>query len=79
MLPMTMYALALQEDRERDLASEHHWLLAEVRAARQAQPSRVRRAAALALAGLSRGSAAAVRRLDDCVADDLGRALAPTE
>ena len=32
---------------------------------------------ALVLAALSRGSAAAVRRLDECVADDLGRALSP--
>jgi hypothetical protein len=39
--------------------------------------SRLRRPAALLLAAVSRGSAAATRRLDECVADELGRALAP--
>ena len=39
------------------------------RAAPPGQPSSSRR--------LSRGSAAATRRLDECVADELGRALAP--
>jgi hypothetical protein len=41
--------------------------------------TRTRRSFARGLAGLSRGSAWIVRRLDDCIADDLGRALAPTE
>ncbi len=41
--------------------------------------TRTRRSLARGLAGLSRGSAWIVRRLDDCIADDLGRALAPTE
>lgn len=48
----------------------------------EAQPSfwsRVRRSLAQGLAAFSRGSAAVVRRLDSCIADDLGRALAPTE
>jgi hypothetical protein len=31
------------------------------------------------LAGVSLASASVVRRLDDCIADDLGRSLAPTE
>ena len=31
------------------------------------------------LAGFTRGSAATVRRLDACVADDLGRSLAPCD
>ena len=31
------------------------------------------------LALTSRATASVVRRLDDCVADDLGRSLAPTE
>jgi len=39
----------------------------------------VRRPAAQAVAVLSLGAAALVRRLDDCVADDLARTLAPTE
>jgi len=41
------------------------------------RPSFPRRALAQGLAVVTRGSAAAVRRLDDVVADDLGRALAP--
>ena len=47
-------------------------------APQNATPSRLRRPMAVALAAVSRGSAAAVRRLDDCVADDLGRSLAAT-
>jgi hypothetical protein len=34
---------------------------------------------AVALAALSRGSAAAARRLDECVADDLGASLATSK
>ena len=40
------------------------------------RPGVVRRGLANGLALVSRGSAAAVRRLDDCVADDLTEALA---
>jgi hypothetical protein len=43
------------------------------------RPSIARRALAQGFAALSRGSAAAVRQLDDVVADDLGRALAPAK
>lgn len=43
------------------------------------RPSAVRRGLAHGLAAISRGSAAATRRLDDVVADDLGRALAVSE
>ncbi len=50
---------------------------AELSAADSGRPSFTRRALAHGLAAVSRGSAAAVRRLDDVVADDLGRALAP--
>lgn len=41
------------------------------------RPSFARRTLAHGFAAVSRGSAAAVRRLDDVVAEDLGRALAP--
>lgn len=41
--------------------------------------SPVRRRLALGLAAVSRSSAGAVRRLDACLADDLGRALAPSD
>lgn len=47
--------------------------------ARSERPSAVRRGLAHGLAAISRGSAAATRRLDDVVADDLGRALATNE
>ena len=46
---------------------------------RRREPSRLRRPTALLLAAFSRGTAAAVRRLDDCVADDLSRSLAATD
>jgi hypothetical protein len=77
MHPWTLYALEVARDREREL--QYDWLAAEARAGRTPRPSRLRRPAALVLAALSRGTAAAVRRLDDCVADDLSRALATTE
>jgi hypothetical protein len=77
MHPWTFYALEVAKDREREQRQRR--LLSEVHSAQPAHPSRVRHSAAMALASLSRGSAAAVRRLDDCVADDLGRALAPTD
>ena len=73
----SIYALEIARDREREARQAH--LVSEVMSGRPARPSRLRRSAALALAALSRGSAFVVRRLDDCVADDLGRALAPTE
>jgi hypothetical protein len=77
MHPWTLYALEIARDREREL--QYDWLAAEARAGLTPKPSRLRRPAALLLAAMSRGTAAAVRRLDDCVADDLGRALAPAE
>lgn len=50
--------------------------------ATQDGPSReaaMRRSAARALAAITRGIGSMVRRLDECVAEDLGRALNPTE
>ena len=76
MHPWTLYALEVAKDRRRDLRNER--LLIEARSA-EPKPSRLRRPMAVALAALSRGSAAAARRLDDCVADDLGRSLAATK
>ena len=82
MHPLTLYALEVTKDRDREINAER--LLAEQR--RQlsdADDGRrlavVRHPVALVLAALSRGSAAAVRRLDECVADDLGRAISPSE
>ena len=79
MHPLFLYSQAVQRDRFHELESEEHRLLAEFRATREGETSRVRRSAALVLAALSRGSAAAARRLDECVADDIGRALAASE
>jgi hypothetical protein len=68
MHPWTLYALEVWRDQERDLSARR--LLAQGRAERTPRRSSLRRPAALLFAALSRGSAAAVRRLDDCVADD---------
>jgi len=77
-------ALDLANDRVNDVFSLEFRQTGEARNARQAaelaaseRSSIGRRALARGLAAVSRGSAAAVRRLDDVVADDLGRALAP--
>jgi hypothetical protein len=76
---MILYTQAIQNDRERGYESEERRMLIEASALQSNDPSHARRAMALALAALSRSSAAAVRRLDECVADDLGRALAPSD
>lgn len=82
--------LALDIARERAREAEQRWLestlhgyelhvtLGHVRTA-PSRATRLRRLAAQLLAAVSRGSAAIVRRLDACVADDLGRTLAPAE
>ena len=68
-------ALELANDREREARESRRAALAAAGVAER--PSFARRALAQSLAAVSRGSAAAVRQLDDVVADDLGRALAP--
>ena len=73
---LTLYALEAARDRERELNAERLLIEALSDADR---PSRIRRPMAVALAALSRGSAAAARRLDDCVADDLSRSLATSK
>jgi len=78
MHPWTLYALEVARDRQRDARNQR--LVAELRAATPVERRwSLRRPAARVLAGLSRTTAAGVRRLDDCVADDLGRSLAPTK
>jgi len=77
MHPWTLYALEISRDRERDFDSDR--LVIEAHAARDDDRSFIRRPMAVALAALSRGSAAAARRLDECVADDLSRSLATTK
>ena len=74
------YALrALELARERSAEAERARLAALFADGQPERPSVVRRGLALGLAAVSRGSAAAVRRLDDCIADDLGRSLARSE
>lgn len=73
----TFVALDLARERARDAELAHRAAVAA--AARPARPSAVRRGLANGFALVSRSSAAAVRRLDDCVADDLSQALAPVK
>jgi hypothetical protein len=77
MHPWIYYTLEISRDRERQAASDR--LARDLRPNRPERPSRFRRSTALALAALTRGSANVVRRLDECVADDLEHALAGTE
>ena len=77
-------ALDIANQRVSDIFSIEYRHTREALEARQAaelgafapnRPSFARRALAQVLAAVSRGSAAAVRQLDDVVADDLGRSL----
>jgi hypothetical protein len=70
------FFLAMDLDRERRAAADHQSLERRVRAGRASRRSALRRRLALALAAISRGSAAAVRRLDACLADELVGRLA---
>jgi hypothetical protein len=71
--------LALELAKERLAEAERARVAALFDDGGPERPSVVRRGLARGLAAVSRGSAAIVRRLDDCIADDLGRSLAPTE
>lgn len=62
---------------ERLREAERSRLATHVMSTRRPRISRVRRSLAHALVAISRASAAAVRRLDACLADDLGRSLSP--
>ncbi len=84
MHPWIIYATEVSRDRERRL--RHLAILDEERralAASSPMPEphsrHVRRSVARGVAVTSRATASLVRRLDECVADDLGRSLAPTE
>jgi len=63
--------LATDRDREHRATAERYALAKRVRAARGARRSPLRRSLAVALAAVSRSSAAAVRRLDARLADEL--------
>lgn len=68
----TFIALDLAAERATEARDERFAALA--RASQPGRPS-IKRGLARSLAAVSRGSAAATRRLDTRVADDLGRAL----
>jgi hypothetical protein len=65
----TFIALDIAADRARE--ADQNRLAAIARGARLSRPSPVRHGLAVAAAGVSRAAAAAVRRLDDCVAEEL--------
>ena len=67
--------LALQLSRDRLREADQHLQVASAAGARPPLSARVLRPVARVLATTSRLSAIVVRRLDQCVADDLGRAL----
>jgi len=71
--------LALDLARDRALEAARYRRAVEAAAGRPSRPSPLVRGLAHALALVSRGSTAAVRRLDDCVADDLNQALAASK
>jgi len=69
-----MIALDLANERARE--AEEQWRSRMLAASLPDRPSLVRRALARGTAAISLGAAVATRRLDECVADDLGRSLA---
>jgi hypothetical protein len=71
--------LALSLAQERAAEADRYRLLSIAAARNPSSPSILRRSLARVIAAFSRGSAWVVRRLDECIADDLGRSLAPTE
>lgn len=73
----SLLALELANDREREARDARRAAL--VSAGAPERPSFARRTLAQGLAAVTRGSVAAVRKLDDVVADDLGRALASSK
>lgn len=77
MHPITFLALDLATERAKEVDLRRRVMLAQ--ADRPVRPSWPRRSLANAFAIVSRGSAAAARRLDSYIADDLGRTLASTK
>ena len=73
---LAAHALDVARERRPDPYRFHAEELARLRRMRRRS---VRYRAAMALTRISLASAAAVRRLDGCVADDLSRRLAPTD
>jgi len=65
--------------RQRSASDERRFREARLAAGAAADMPGLRRLAARLVASVSRGSARIVRKLDDCVADELGRTLARAE
>ena len=65
--------------RQQSARDERRYLEARLAADMPPTTFGLRRVAARLVASVSRGSAVIVRKLDDCVADELGRTLAPAE
>ncbi len=75
MLYQALVALQLAEERRRE--ADQHRLAALARAGRPQNDRSIRRSTAVALASVSSAAASLVRRLDQCVADDLAERLGP--
>lgn len=71
--------LARQRAEQANRYQYHHHLASLELEGQPSSTIRLRRSLALGLAAFSRGSAAVVRMLDSCIADDLGRSLARTK
>jgi hypothetical protein len=65
--------------RQESASGERRFREARLAADMATEAPGLRRLAARLVASVSRGSARIVRKLDDCVADELGRTLAPAE
>jgi len=75
-----LYAyLAMDMAQQRTREAEQRQLEHSLREGAPERSSGIRRLAARAMASVSLGSASITRKLDDCVADDLGRTLAAAE
>jgi hypothetical protein len=77
MHPITFVALDLATERAREIELHRRVMLAQ--SDRPVRPSWPRRGLANAFALVSRGSAAAARRLDSYVADDINRTVPSTK
>lgn len=75
MLYQALVALELAEQRRREADQDR--LAALARAGRPQNDRSIRRSTAVALASVSSAAASLVRRLDQCVADDLAERLGP--
>jgi hypothetical protein len=75
LLYQALVALEVAEQRRREADQDR--LAALARAGRPQNDRSIRRSTAVALASVSSAAASLVRRLDQCVADDLAERLGP--